>query len=207
MNIIKTNQKIRKKQEKMYKTNQNQGRVLVVDDEPLFRVLIPRIINPIGYQTIIACSTEEAKQLIEQDGIGKIVTDRQLGDGEGTEVISYARELGKRYPCILMSGRLEDKNIQDAFEAGANVVVQKPFTGNKLNQAMRLARTHQEAVVQGINPLEIIIQQHGPVNNQMIGLWRAVGAELYTVVGNDLYCKKDGQLQLVEKDFIYKQKE
>ncbi len=94
-------------------------RILVVDDDKLVRRVVVAALTHHGYDVTGCASLEEA--LASLDGVGLVVTDLKLGDGDGSELIE---QVAGRIPVIVLSGSvdLEHKRID-----GAAAVLSKPF--------------------------------------------------------------------------------
>lgn len=102
--------------------------ILVVDDDPVVRVLTTRILERIGHRAIEAASAEEALALV-RDGLGSVVdlvvTDHHMGAMTGSELIAALRPSHPVLPILLVSGDGVDTTIirADPFAA----FLAKPF--------------------------------------------------------------------------------
>ena len=112
--------------------------ILVVDDEPMIRSMMDSALSAIGYTVVVAGSVREAIDLLEGGAFrfGAIVTDYNLGDGSGRDIVNSVRASGLKAPTIVISGSLRidrDESIRQGFSA----YFQKPFSclelGRKLN--------------------------------------------------------------------------
>jgi CheY-like chemotaxis protein len=104
--------------------------VLVVDDDPSVRKVVERIIRSGGHEPLGASSGRDALALLESNSFDLIVTDINMPDMDGIELILAVRELGHATPTIAISGGGlvdADSLLQDAQILGAVEIVNKPF--------------------------------------------------------------------------------
>jgi len=72
--------------------------VLLVDDEEAIRARMRALLTDLGHAVLEACSLAEARGLLDIPGLGLIVSDIQLGDGLGIDLIGLAG-----MPVLLMT--------------------------------------------------------------------------------------------------------
>lgn len=98
--------------------------VLVVDDDPLIRSLLARLLVPIGCEVAAAASAAEARALSARKPRYLVaVIDLGLPDGYGVDLIEeLAEDLGDRAPpFIILSGERPAR-----LPAGVLAVLEKP---------------------------------------------------------------------------------
>jgi CheY-like chemotaxis protein len=110
-------------------------RALVVDDEPLVRMLMVETLEDAGYDVFEACDGAEALRLInDPDHVDVVVTDFNMPGCNGTEVAKRAREKHPRVPVLFVSGR---SDLIAASGAPAPYgSLPKPFTMTELATAV-----------------------------------------------------------------------
>jgi DNA-binding NtrC family response regulator len=80
-------------------------RILVVDDEPNVLVTYRLILQQRGYEVSAAVSSEEAREVIANDGIDLLLCDLSLEKQEnGFDVIEFARRKDPQMPAVLLTG-------------------------------------------------------------------------------------------------------
>ncbi len=117
-------------------TNQ-QALILLVDDEEDLCTLMQMSLAKINIRTHIAHGLEQAKKLFQQHAYDACLTDLNLPDGNGLELVQYVSQL---YPCTPIAVLTAYGNMEiaiSALKAGAFDFVSKP-----VNQA------HQQQLVQ-----------------------------------------------------------
>jgi two-component system cell cycle sensor histidine kinase/response regulator CckA len=81
-------------------------RVLVVEDEPLVRLLLVETLADDGFEVIEAPSGGAACKLIEApDHVDLVVTDLNMPDADGVKVATCAREFSPTVRILFISGR------------------------------------------------------------------------------------------------------
>lgn len=117
----------------------NQFVVMIVDDMPVNRVLLSKVLSGAGYSIVEAEDAETAVELI-QSGYVKpdlIITDVEMPGTNGIELTRAIRELGgpvEQIPVIVASGNPDPDMEMDAYDAGADVFLVKPFNLNQLRR-------------------------------------------------------------------------
>ena len=101
-------------------------RLLVVDDERLMRMSLRMVLGEEGYQVDTAKNVSEAQNLLDQYPYQVLITDLELPDGKGFEIIRYARKLNGALESILLTGRDDPVDEDEALLAGAGSVIHKP---------------------------------------------------------------------------------
>lgn len=126
-------------------------KVLVADDDKLYRVILEDSLKKWGYNVITAEDGYEALQMLEQpDGPQLAVIDWVMPGLEGPEVcrrVRQQRKMGYIY-IILLTGKDAKEDILKGFEAGADDYMVKPFDPEimryKLKIGERIIRMENE---------------------------------------------------------------
>ena len=99
---------------------------VVDDDEPTRRSLC-YVLEILGYSvTGFASASAFLDQWSEAAG-GILISDIRMPDMDGISLTRRLREMGATSPIILVSGHTDAMIRRDAIEAGAAVVLEKPF--------------------------------------------------------------------------------
>lgn len=116
--------------------------VLVVDDEAAIRTLTQHVLEAFGYRVITAVDGADAvtQFLAHRDEIAVVLTDFVMPQMDGAELIHRLRELAPGVRIIAASGHGADiQAAHAAAAAGADCLVQKPFTAETLLDAVQRA--------------------------------------------------------------------
>lgn len=103
-------------------------RVLLVDDEPVQRMLVGRILSRAGYQVVMAADGAQAIQHIIEGDISLLVTDWEMPGMDGLSLCEAVRSTGlERYVyTILITSRDAVEHVVMGLEAGADDYLIKP---------------------------------------------------------------------------------
>jgi CheY-like chemotaxis protein len=90
-------------------------RVLVVDDEPMLRILTARALRDCGYEVVEAPDGMAAYELAQAQPFDLVVTDSRMPNMTGMELVTRLRSIHPDLPILHISGSLgessEPKNI------------------------------------------------------------------------------------------------
>jgi two-component system KDP operon response regulator KdpE len=120
-----------------------EGRVLVVDDDPQILRAVRTSLQGHSYEVLTAGNGETALDLLPDADVDLIVLDLGLPGIGGQEVIKRVRAWSE-VPIIVLSVRDGQYDKVDAFEAGADDYVTKPFGMPELLARMRAVRRRAE---------------------------------------------------------------
>lgn len=100
------------------------GRILIIDDDPLFRETYEDVLGKEGYEVEAAANAETAIGLLEAGrDFDVVLLDMRLRSPEGpNDGLDFISEIQRRVPfakLIVVTGFAERQPIKDAFAAGA----------------------------------------------------------------------------------------
>ncbi|MGE0632066.1 MAG: response regulator [Pseudobdellovibrionaceae bacterium] len=101
-------------------------KILVVDDEPLVRRSLERVLKTKGYNVIGAQDGNEGLEKWRAEDPDLVFLDVLMPGLSGPQVL---REIGngKRAKVILMSAYAGEHNMETALQMGADLFIPKPF--------------------------------------------------------------------------------
>lgn len=120
-----------------------EGRVLVVDDDPQILRAVRTSLQGHSYEVLTAGNGETALDLLPDADVDLIVLDLGLPGIGGQEVIERVRAWSE-VPIIVLSVSDGQHDKVDAFDAGADDYVTKPFGMPELLARMRAVRRRAE---------------------------------------------------------------
>lgn len=106
--------------------------ILVVDDEPDIRLVLCRMLESAGYETLEAGNGKEAANHMQSHAIDLVVTDLVMPEQEGIETIKLFRKEHPQVKIIAMSGAFGGEFLTVAGMLGANSTLQKPLRLDKV---------------------------------------------------------------------------
>ena len=112
---------------------------LIVDDEASVRKLLRAILEREDHRVIEAVGVKEARRAIAAGTIDVVITDQEMPDGAGLDVLSACRELDPAIPVIFLTGVATVELAVDAMRAGAFDFLPKPFEREQVLAILRRA--------------------------------------------------------------------
>ena len=103
--------------------------IMVVDDNDMNLMLLSKILEMDGYQVRTAINGMEAIRLAEQQMPDLAILDVMMPDMDGYTLCRKLRQppFNQNIPIVMLTAMSGDKDRQEALEAGANDVWNKPF--------------------------------------------------------------------------------
>ena len=124
------------------------AKVLVVDDDPLIRSLVVRLLEGDGYEVSEVGDAIGAAQLLGSDPPDLVVLDVGLPGIDGLELLEGIRRTND-VPVILLTGRSTEDDRVRGLRQGADDYVVKPFLHGELmarvESVLRRCRVPQHA--------------------------------------------------------------
>jgi two-component system KDP operon response regulator KdpE len=117
---------------------------MVVDDDPQILRAVRTSLQGHAYEVVTAGNGETAIDLLPDAQVDLIVLDLGLPGIDGQEVIRRVRSWSE-VPIIVLSVREGQRDKVDAFDAGADDYVTKPFGMPELLARMRAVRRRAES--------------------------------------------------------------
>ena len=116
-----------------------EGTVLVVDDEESVRTVACRMLHHMGFKTLVACDGREALRQFRRHGeqITCVLLDLTMPQMNGEQTFLEMRRLKPDVKVVLCSGYNEQDATQQLAGKGLASFVQKPFSLEVLESAMR----------------------------------------------------------------------
>jgi len=129
--------------------------ILVVDDDDALRRAVARRLRAIGYQVLEAGDLAGARELSSSQRPDMYITDLQLPDGHGSQLVREWKQRDPTRPVLVMTGTHDSEERIQAFDAGADDVVGKPVCMHELakrvevhDRILRSSATLQQALTQ-----------------------------------------------------------
>lgn len=110
----------------------NNKPILVVDDEPDLRELLRITIERMGHQVICAADVNAAKNAIDAQPISLCLTDMQMPDGNGHEVLQYCQAKQADAPVAVITAFGNTDLAVESLKLGAFDFISKPVDVNRL---------------------------------------------------------------------------
>lgn len=116
--------------------------ILIVEDSATTRALIRAVIEDMGdYSTVEAGSGFEALKLLPTQEISLVITDVNMPDINGLELIHFIKS-NPRYgniPLIIVSTERSEEDKKRGMALGAMAYITKPFKAHELQEVIKQA--------------------------------------------------------------------
>lgn len=115
------------------------ARILIVDDEPTLLALMSRFVSSLDHEVSTAADGRDALRILDDDDIDLLITDINMPDIDGIEILNELRRRRLEMPVIAMSGGgllAKELLLDTASVLGAVVTLQKPFELNELERVL-----------------------------------------------------------------------
>ncbi len=108
--------------------------IMVVDDNADIVAVIKTILEDKGYALQFAYSGQEAFNLLGEQKPDLILLDILMPKVNGLEVLTLLKENPdtRSIPVILLTSKVEYKDVLEGYKKGAAYYITKPFTKNQL---------------------------------------------------------------------------
>jgi len=113
---------------------------LVIDDDPLFRSMIERILVASGFTVTLAEDGRPALRQAREHKPDIVITDILMPEMEGVETILQLREIDAALPILAISGgwcESQPNLLKLISRLGATETLAKPFRAAALLEAVR----------------------------------------------------------------------
>jgi DNA-binding NtrC family response regulator len=118
------------------------ARILLADDEMKLRDLFARYLRGLGHDVRTAADGNEVMAALADGPADLLITDINMPDMDGIEILTALRKNGSGMPVIAISGGgYLDKNLllTSAAMLGALMTLEKPFALEELRDAVESA--------------------------------------------------------------------
>lgn len=157
------------------------AKILIVEDEPIIRTSLHRLLERNHYLPFDAASAEEAVTILEREAIDLIITDIRLPGESGLTIL-------KRYnhiPVLVITSYASVRGAVDAMKKGAIDYLAKPFDHQELLTSIKkiLSRAKtQKSSVQPKSSVETAMQGMCPAMQNVFDHIRRIAPTDATVL-------------------------
>lgn len=121
--------------------NNNKYRLLFVDDDPNMIQMVRLFLSNEAAEIDFAANGRIAIKKITTGKFDIIVSDLQMPEVDGLELIKYLSDLNLSIPIIIISAYGLESMAAKAMDAGALAVIHKPFDSKTLIKIIKTALT------------------------------------------------------------------
>ncbi|NRB36919.1 MAG: DUF4154 domain-containing protein [Pseudomonadales bacterium] len=113
--------------------------ILVVEDNLINQKVLVKMLEKVGYTSVVANNGEEALEILKQKAVSLILMDLQMPVMDGfscTESIRSNKNFSADLPIIAVTANLMAADKQHCLDVGMNDYLAKPVSLNKLQQSL-----------------------------------------------------------------------
>jgi two-component system response regulator FlrC len=127
-------------------------KILVVEDDPNLREAIVDSLMLKGHQVQDACNGSEAVKIIAQSSLDIVLSDINMPEMDGLELLAHVKKNQPWLPMILMTAYGDVGQAVKAMQLGANDYLMKPF---EVQELLSLINKYQPTIVAEIDDAPI----------------------------------------------------
>jgi len=108
----------------------NLASVLVVDDDPVSRMMLAHVVRRAGHHVDEAESVATALPLLETRRFDLVISDYMMPGGTGLDLLEELPD--STVPFVLLTGVMESDDLDDTRVDGVAAYVTKPFASAEM---------------------------------------------------------------------------
>ena len=114
-----------------------EGRVLIVEDDPVQREMLTGFLSDLGIETADAADGREALDHLAQSQFDVVITDLRMSEMDGAELLRQVKELNPQIGVILVTAFGTVQNAVETLKAGACNYLLKPLDLDEVEHVVR----------------------------------------------------------------------
>ncbi len=139
-------------------------KILIIEDEEGIRRLLRYDLRQMDFEVESARDGREGLQMAKETNYDVIIVDWMLPYHSGVELVTEFRKLGMDSILIMLTAKDEESDILDAFEAGVDDYLTKPFSPRELTARikahLRRATTSSKSHTIEVGNITVLLDQH-----------------------------------------------
>ena len=120
--------------------------ILLVEDDAALRMTLSEVLGRSGYESVVARSCEEARELVLGKRFACCLVDLGLPDGDGLGLLAELAKVDPFMVPIILTGDINPDTIIATMRAGAFDYLCKPVNVTTLNAAIGRGLAHHKLV-------------------------------------------------------------
>ena len=126
----------------------HEGHILVVDDERSMREFLEIFFQPEGNNVTTARGFDLAEAHLEIDDSEVVITDMQMPERGGLDLLSAARELSPETAVVVITAYASTDSAIAAMREGAYDYITKPFKVDEIRLVVEKALEKKELAIE-----------------------------------------------------------
>ncbi|MGB1235097.1 MAG: response regulator, partial [Planktomarina sp.] len=121
--------------------------ILIIEDDDALRGALAQTMDLAGFTPLPTASFLQARRTIRSNFQGVILSDIQMPDATGMDVLAFAQSLDADLPVVLMTGHSDVATAMAALKGGAYDYLEKPCAPDRLVEVLTRALDHRALVL------------------------------------------------------------
>ena len=142
-------------------TDDLHSTILVVDDEPNYRIVLTELLSDEGYTVFTADSADQALKIAKETDLDLVLTDMRMPGKDGIELLNEIKEFNPSLPVIMVTAFGEVDKAVSAMQAGAFNYLTKPFKSEELLISIKKAIDHYSVVRENLQLRDEMKSRYG----------------------------------------------
>ncbi|MEO6785983.1 MAG: sigma-54 dependent transcriptional regulator [Chthoniobacteraceae bacterium] len=117
--------------------------ILLVDDDERLRTAARKVLTGECHRVACAASGREALEMLKEPGFALVISDLQMPDFDGIELLKQVRELRPEVEVVMITGHGSVEKAVEAMKLGAYDFIQKPLDATALLKTVAKALEKQ----------------------------------------------------------------
>jgi DNA-binding response OmpR family regulator len=143
-----------------------QQHMLIVEDDPLVRMMLELQLQQAGYATVAVESGEMALDLLSRERFELLLTDLRLPNMDGMQLIAKARALDPDIAVIIITGEATTDTAVAAINHQVHRYLIKPFHRDELVRSVTEALARRHALAE--RPYDYHVNHSGQSDDPII---------------------------------------
>lgn len=120
-------------------------RILIVDDNEVFRLPLQRALEAVGFEVVAVPSAEDALGVLDGRTVDLLLTDHRLPGIDGVQLLTRVKATHPALATIVMTAYGTTESVVEARRHGADDYLVKPFEVSDLLRALHRALEQQKS--------------------------------------------------------------
>ena len=138
-----------------------ESTILIIEDESRMRSLIDLVLRSEGYRLILAESGEAGLRFADEGGIDLVLTDWQMGEVSGLDVLEHITKESPGVPVVIITGFGTVKSAVEATKKGAFDYISKPIDNDELKIVVKRALDMRRLTLENLGLSQGLREQFG----------------------------------------------
>lgn len=110
--------------------------ILIIDDETEIGEILVDLLSPEYEKVVFANHPQKAKELLTKESFSIIMSDVNMPELKGPDLIRLLRASGNLTPVVFLTGAASKDTVLTAIRLGVSDVLEKPFDAEELIKSL-----------------------------------------------------------------------